>query len=113
MPGFDRSGPMGQGPMTGGAFGYCRNNDVPDDGTGGRRFCARYGANRGAGPRRGQRIRRRGSWGYGPPAPQYYGRFRSAAPEVDLAGLHKEVDDVRAYLKNLETRLAELGKPSV
>lgn len=24
MPGFDRTGPMGEGPMTGGGFGYCR-----------------------------------------------------------------------------------------
>ncbi|HOB17284.1 MAG TPA: DUF5320 domain-containing protein [Candidatus Methanoculleus thermohydrogenotrophicum] len=23
MPGFDGTGPMGQGPMTGGRFGYC------------------------------------------------------------------------------------------
>jgi len=112
MPGFDRTGPLGQGPMTGGGFGDCRGNYMPDFGTGGRGFYSRYGANRGAGLGRGQRICRRGFWGFGPPAPRFYGGFRSVAPETDLAGLQKQADDVRAYLRDLEARLAELGEPS-
>lgn len=35
MPGFDRTGPRGRGPMTGGGFGYCRTavpaNRSPDE----------------------------------------------------------------------------------
>ena len=29
MPGFDRTGPEGLGPMTGGAAGFCTGNDMP------------------------------------------------------------------------------------
>ncbi|MBN2421731.1 DUF5320 domain-containing protein [Candidatus Woesearchaeota archaeon] len=29
MPGFDRTGPHGEGPMTGGGFGYCTGNVQP------------------------------------------------------------------------------------
>lgn len=29
MPGGDRTGPLGQGPMTGRAAGYCAGSDVP------------------------------------------------------------------------------------
>jgi len=56
MPGFDRTGPMGQGPMTGGGFGRCGNrrnlDDVPQDRGLGRRL--RRG--RGPGFGRGRRL---------------------------------------------------------
>ena len=49
MPGFDGTGPMGMGPMTGGGRGYCV---TPEDGMAmrprGRRFFGR-GGGRGAG----------------------------------------------------------------
>lgn len=112
MPGFDRTGPLGQGPMTGGGFGYCRENYMPDYGTGGRGLYGRYRVNRGVGLRRGQRICRRGFLGFGPPTPRFYGRYRWAEPEAELAELQKEAEDVRAYLRDLEARLSELGKPS-
>jgi len=35
MPGYDRTGPRGRGPMTGGGFGYCQTaavrNPTPDE----------------------------------------------------------------------------------
>jgi hypothetical protein len=54
MPGFDGSGPIGNGPMTGGARGVCRSNThrqrVADNDRGNRRgmACRRgFGAQRG------------------------------------------------------------------
>ncbi len=31
MPGGDRTGPLGMGPMTGRRAGYCVGNDIPED----------------------------------------------------------------------------------
>jgi len=53
MPGFDGTGPRGEGPMTGGARGYCavRLPNGPNDvaggyaGAAGRPFAARLGLN--------------------------------------------------------------------
>jgi len=112
MPGFDRTGPLGQGPMTGGGFGHCAGNYNPEYGTGGRGFYGRYAGNRGGGFRRRQRIYRRGFWGFGSPAPPLYGRFHGSDPQADAAGLRQEADTVRTYLKDLEARIAELDKPS-
>lgn len=58
MPGFDRSGPDGAGPMTGRAMGRCTGNQPADGmygrGTGrGAGRGAGYGAGRGAGYGRG------------------------------------------------------------
>jgi hypothetical protein len=67
MPGFDRTGPQGQGPMTGGGFGYCgagrRRGDLSALGGGyGRPGGGRgFGSGRGRGMARGRGIGR----GYG------------------------------------------------
>ena len=58
MPGFDGSGPLGQGPMTGGARGYCNPGY---GGAYGRGFGRGRGFRRGFGPGYG---RGRG-FGYG------------------------------------------------
>ena len=57
MPGYDRTGPMGQGPMTGRQMGYCAQGteqtsipQQPDKGV-------VYGIGRGGIPRRGGRGR--------------------------------------------------------
>ena len=56
MPGFDGTGPMGQGPMTGGGFGYCApgdalntNNSYYRRGRQRRFFASRGGMERGRG----------------------------------------------------------------
>jgi hypothetical protein len=52
MPGFDGTGPMGQGAMTGGGRGYCA---APANTAGGRPFGARVFCGRGRGRGRGWR----------------------------------------------------------
>ena len=51
MPGFDRTGPMGAGPMTGGTRGRCNPASVGTIPT----FAGGYGSGRGLGLRRGFR----------------------------------------------------------
>ncbi|MBU1627658.1 DUF5320 domain-containing protein [bacterium] len=74
MPGFDRTGPLGQGPMTGGGFGYC--NPLNRGSIPGRPL---YGVGSGGIPRGGGRGRafggglgRFGSWGNNFFHPGYY-----------------------------------------
>ena len=52
MPGGDRTGPMGQGPMTGRRAGYCGGSAVPGYASGG---FGRGGAGRGRGGQFGRR----------------------------------------------------------
>jgi len=54
MPGGDRTGPMGQGPMTGRRAGYCGGSAVPGYASGG---FGRGGAGRGRGGQFGRRNR--------------------------------------------------------
>ncbi len=92
MPGFDGTGPLGQGAMTGGGFGYC-------------------GSGRGSG--RGRRLGRGMGPGYGYRRPTgSYGWTRPVGANTELAGLEREADDVKDYLKDLEARMAELKKAS-
>ena len=96
MPGFDGTGPMGMGPMTGG----------------GRGFCGPWGI--GAGVRPYGIPRRRG---YGYPY-QAAGRFvpgvmpyaaqMSREQEVDF--LNQQAEAMRAELKEIEARIKELAK---
>lgn len=52
MPGGDRTGPMGQGPMTGRGAGFCRGSRVPGYTTsGGGFFGGWFGRGRGGGGR--------------------------------------------------------------
>ena len=87
MPGFDRTGPQGVGPATGGGWGYC------GAARGGRSFRP------GAGYRRGQR----GGRGLG-------GRFGSGfapnLPAVDSG----DVDVLRAEARQMETALQALNR---
>lgn len=63
MPGFDRTGPMGQGTMTGWGQGLCGTNDTVSRtglgrgmGLGRRRGCGRGMGGRGVGLRRGMNL---------------------------------------------------------
>ncbi|KPK14759.1 MAG: hypothetical protein AMK69_28235 [Nitrospira bacterium SG8_3] len=101
MPGFDGTGPLGQGAMTGGGFGYCGSGRRPGYGLGGR------------GLGRGRRLSRGMGPGYGYRRPiGSYGWTRGVDANTELAGLEREADDLKGYLKVLEARMAELRKPS-
>jgi hypothetical protein len=108
MPGFDRTGPQGQGPMTGGGFGYCgagrRRGDL--SALGGRD--RRPGGGRGFGPGRGRGMARgRGiGRGYGRPW-ELSGAPLGANAETALSELQRQAEDLKAHLKDLEARIAE------
>ena len=79
MPGFDRTGPMGRGPMTGGGFGRC-----------GRGYGYGYGAFGGRGYGRGRRFC--WNWDYG--------------PGVSGAGRADRTTQLQEYAQDLEDELA-------
>jgi len=89
MPGYDRTGPRGQGPMTGGGFGYCgtgRGYRRP----GYRRFGAGMGFGRGAGYARANR-----------------GAYYYNAPTVTA---DEEKEMLKEEMEYLKSRLNELEK---
>ena len=113
MPGFDQTGPMGAGPMTGGARGRCNpatTGNIPA-------FAGGYGYGRGLGLRRGFRGGHdpgtgrgrgfgRGYGSYPPPAGPPYSM--GAASEMDM--LKAEADYMKKSLDAINKRIAELSK---
>jgi len=117
MPGFDQTGPMGAGPMSGGARGRCNPamaGNIPA-------YAGGYGYGRGLGLRRGYRG------GYGPGAagrgrgvgrgygwvPPVAGPVYSmdAASEMDM--LKADSDYLKKSLEAVNKRIEELGdKPA-
>ena len=103
MPGFDRTGPMGAGPMTGGARGRCNPTTA-----GSISFYGRgYGYGRGLGLRRGFRG------GYGRPYGWYPAPVGPAYPvdaveEMDM--LKSEADNLQKSLEAVNKRIKELEK---
>jgi len=110
MPGFDRSGPMGEGPMTGGHSGFCSPANIRY----GRRFAGAFGYGRGMGLGRGFRggfglgmgraFGRRG-WNQ----PSYYPAY-AQNPEEELNMLKAEANSVKNSLDMITRRIAELEK---
>lgn len=104
MPGFDRSGPMGAGPMTGWGKGWCRRPVEPMVPQG-------YGTGRGMGFRRGFGRgvgRGAGPWfgGYAyPPAAGAVGP-QNSADELDR--LRADADAMRTALESIQRRIAVL-----
>ena len=113
MPGFDRTGPMGAGPMTGGARGRCNPataGTIPA-------YAGGYGYGRGLGLRRGFRggfgpgggIRRSYGRGYGwypPVADPVYPA--DAVDEMDM--LKAEADYLKKSLEAINARMDALEK---
>ena len=113
MPGFDRTGPGGQGPMTGGGFGLCGS---------GSRAGAGFGSGNRGGFGLGQRFRRgfaaggRGR-GFGryysapyTPAPMegpFYGAEGPGPQEADIAGLSDALAAIERRLARLEDEMVE------
>jgi hypothetical protein len=95
MPGFDRTGPQGMGPMTGGGRGFCRG------GPAGRPGYVDWGGHGGRGRGRG--------WGRA-----YFGpaRIGPAAPDAEADYLRAEADMLRERLSRVEDQLARLNPSS-
>ena len=117
MPGGDRTGPLGYGPMTGRRMGYCAGYQAP----GYWQFGPGFGFGRGAGFGRGfgrglglgmgRGWRRFGRFG-GYPAPYAppYIPWESATiePEREMDVLKEESDFLKNELKRIEKRISEL-----
>ncbi len=108
MPGFDRSGPMGQGSRTGRGLGYCTgfagNPGNINYGAAG------YGVGRGGRPWGGGRGRCfGGAWGgrrFGFWGPAYQGAMDD--PGLETRNLREAADRLTAEIRLAEQRLAEL-----
>ena len=115
MPGFDRTGPMGAGPMTGGARGCCNPTTAETTPA----FAGGYGNGRGFGLRRGFR----GGFGPGRGMGHGYGRgfgwyppvYRSVAepdPAQEMDMLKAEAEYMTQSLETVNRRIEELEKKS-
>ncbi|MBW1894775.1 MAG: DUF5320 domain-containing protein [Deltaproteobacteria bacterium] len=105
MPGFDRSGPMGEGSMTGGGRGHCN----PANAGYGRPFSSIGGVGRGRGFGRGARgttgmgMGRGFGWGAAQNQPVY---TESSTGELDA--LKTEMENVKTVLETINRRISEL-----
>ena len=110
MPGLDRSGPMGAGPMTGGRRGIRGHAgaaaNLPVYGVG-------FGYGRGMGFRRGFGWSR--GHGFGPayggyPYPQAHGTGYPVSKTDEMEMLRADADAMRKSLEAVQCRIAELEK---
>ncbi|MDY6790311.1 MAG: DUF5320 domain-containing protein [Thermodesulfobacteriota bacterium] len=111
MPGFDGSGPMGAGPMTGGARGVCN----PANAGFNLQFGRGYG--RGMGLRRGFRGGAGQGMGVGPGYgrgfgfyPPVGGTFYQMTAEDEMSMLKTQADYIKTSLDAIHKRIKELGK---
>lgn len=118
MPRGDRTGPMGQGPRTGRAAGYCAGHDRPGSaqpgpgmgfargGWAGRRWSMQYGWP----SRRGRGF---GGW-WGAPGAFAAGPWvPPTAPEVEMADLIDQANWLQEQLDGVKARMDELGLDQV
>ena len=128
MPRGDRTGPMGQGPMTGRGAGYCAGYGVPGYanpwvggglwGHGGRGGWGRGGWGRGW--RHGYYATGAPGWAgvgsipYPPPpyAPVYGGAPPEMTREGEVAGLKEQSEYLEQALEDVRKRLTELESGS-
>jgi len=109
MPGFDQSGPMGAGPMTGGARGRCGSLAADDSRTLPRTDGFGRGLAYGRGFRGGRGNDRRIPWryagGYPVQPPPAVGN-----PTDELNRLRTEADLINNTLKTINNRITEIEK---
>lgn len=112
MPGFDGTGPMGMGAMTGGGRGFCA---LPADNAAPGMFVGRgYGMGRGRGFRNrffaaGMTGRMRAAFGYPGYMPAYPNAQEfSASEEKEM--LKAEAEAVKAQLDNIQKRIDMIEK---
>ena len=117
MPAGDRTGPMGNGPMTGRAAGLCTGNSMPGyaNPAGGRGF---FGAGRGRGRGGGRGWRnwfyatgvpfraRRNYPGFQPYGDPYYGQ--ELRPEDEAGMLREQAEFMQKEINSINERIKEL-----
>jgi hypothetical protein len=126
MPAGDGTGPMGMGPMTGGARGYCAGYAAPGWAwTGPGRAYGGRGAYRGAGRGAGlgfgggghgyrhwyyaTGLPRWARWGV-PPAPVQGAPFTAPSREQEIEMLKDEAQWLKDRLEEIGTRMDELSQ---
>jgi hypothetical protein len=120
MPGGDRTGPEGWGPMTGRGMGYCTGNNSPGYTRPGYRGRGR-GFGGGLGRGRGWRNRYYATgvpgWaraGYGVPQPgpvssaPYPTQQATPVPDQELSYLQSQAEVLRDQLDQIQQRISEL-----
>lgn len=113
MPGGDRTGPLGLGPRTGRAAGYCAGYPTPGYMNPGPGFGRGFGRGWGRGFGRGFWGRGRGFWrrGYGDPyywpQPDVYPQF---SKDEEKAYLENMVKDLKQEIDTIQERIKELSK---
>ncbi len=115
MPFGDRTGPQGQGPMTGRGAGYCSGvTNAPGFATAPGRGFGRGGAGFGRGFGRGAGFGRgRGGWGQGGVYPAYPAQPYAPAPytpEQEVSTLKAQAAQLQNTLQRINERLDELEK---
>ena len=106
MPGFDRTGPMGAGSMTGGGRGLCKPAKAETH----PRFTQGYNYGRGLGRKRGFRG------GYGPARSlgrsfgRGYGWYPTAVRPAGQAGTSDEIDMLKADANYLQKSLVAINQ---
>ncbi|NCC61118.1 MAG: hypothetical protein EOM12_09275 [Verrucomicrobiae bacterium] len=120
MPGGDRTGPMGQGPMSGRGAGYCAGNNQPGWTSapmgGGRAWGGGQGGGRGWG-RGARRFQGNAvpSWNQAamapePPPPAVPGTTEGNSMEQKFNNLQKQVEGLSQSLEKIGLQLAQLAK---
>ena len=120
MPGGDRTGPMGMGPMTGRAAGYCAGFGTPGyaNPIAGRGFGMGFGRGRGFGVRGGGRGRRNMFYATGQPGWMRFGGhaapygypapYQKPDPEMEKQALKRQADALQSELDFIQKRLSEI-----
>ena len=113
MPWGDRTGPLGYGPMSGRAAGYCAGypmpgyaNPVPGGG-----FGMGFGRGRGFGGGRGRWARWRGQPMYFDEAGSWGGAFRPFSPKTERAVIEEQLEFLQDQIKRVQERLEQLTEP--
>jgi len=114
MPGGDRTGPNGVGPMTGWGAGYCLGATTPGNFQGGgygRRGYGRgrgWGAGRGFGPNRGWRNAYPGTGVVATPPDVGPATTHPISTHQEIAYLKAQARAAKETLDHIEARISEL-----
>ncbi len=111
MPGGDRTGPMGMGPMTGRASGYCAGYTNPGyiNPVAGRGFGLGRGGGRGRGGGFGRGFGRGwglSAWGANPYAMPYYPSVVS--PQQEATALKNQAKAMQDEIRLINERIKDL-----
>lgn len=106
MPGFDRSGPMGTGAMTGGGRGFCASPDRANTGV----YGQAYGRGRGCG--RGRFSAGGFGRGFAGQGRAMAGPMRPLSPPDELEYLTREAQNLESNLQTVNNRINDLQNKS-